>query len=96
MATNVLRRTIFVERAKDGVYRFADWAMVVTPDGTMVEPFAPNVRQTEGADYEDFDPTDDMTLVTEIKEVDFDMLPTLLSGGGPVWVGGVLMPRTGR
>jgi hypothetical protein len=96
MASVILKRTVFVERDKNGNFRFQDWAAVTTSLGCMVEPFMPNLRVSPNEDIGDFDPSDDMALVTEIREVDSDLLPTLLSGGGPVVHGGVHMPRVGR
>lgn len=96
MATNVLRRTVFVEQDSNGYFRFADWALVVTTLGAMVEPFSANERFQRGTGFANFDPTEDLSLITEIKQVDFDLLPTLLSGGGPVVHGGTTMPRVGR
>ena len=96
MAGTVLQRVVFVERTTDGFFRFADWAQTTTSLGVMAEPFP--VRQggglgDQGATY---DATDDIVLVSEILHANSDLIPTMISGGGPPWCGGNLMPRTGR
>jgi hypothetical protein len=94
--TTVLKRTVFVERTPDGVFRFADWALATTTLGTMAEPFCPNLRRAPDQDIQDFDFADDMSLITSIEAINSDLLPTMLSSGGPVTIGGNLMPRVGR
>ncbi len=96
MASTVLKRTIFVERDKDGYFRFQDWALSLTTLGAMAEPFSPDLRAETGSPETDFDPTDDIALITDIQQVDSNLLPTLLSGGGAVTMGGVTRCRTGR
>ncbi len=95
MASTVWQRVVFVERTKDGLCRFADWALATTSLGAMAEPF-----QMGGVGLGDnglnFDATEDLSLISDILYVNSDLIPTMLSGGGPVWVGGTLMPRTGR
>lgn len=94
--TVILNRTVFVEKDANGYFRFQDWALVTTTLGAMVELFSPNARFQPGTGFANFDPTDDLSLITEIKNVDSDLLPTHLSGGGPVFNGGISMPRSGR
>jgi len=95
-ASIVLQRTVFVERTSDGNFRFADWALVTTTLGTMAEPFTPRQMIMFGDKGIVFDASDDMSRITDIRHVNSDLIPTLLSGGGPVHHGGSLMPRTGR
>ena len=96
MAGTVFQRVVFVERTKDGFLRFADWALATTSLGTMAEPFSP--RQFAGIEDKGitFDAADDLALISDIQHVNSDLIPTILSGGGPVYHGGNLMPRTGR
>ena len=93
-ASAVLQRVAFVERTKDGYIRFADWALATTRLGVMAEPFPG--RGYFGEKGVAFDATDDLALISEIQQINSDMLPTMLSGGGPVLHGGNLMPRDGR
>ena len=96
MGDTVKQRVVFVERTKDGFFRFADWALVTTSLGTMAEPFSPQQRAIPGDKAIHFDATDDIALISDIQQVNSDLIPTMLSGGGPVYHGGTLMPRTGR
>ena len=96
MAGTVFQRVVFVERTKDGFLRFADWALTTTSLGTMAEPFTPQTFIHPGDKGIAFDATDDLALISEIQQVNSDLIPTMLSGGGPVYHGGNLMPRTGR
>ena len=96
MAGTVFQRVVFVERTPDGFFRFADWALATTSLGTMAEPFTPQQRIMPEDKGIAFDATDDLALISEIQHVNSDLIPTMLSGGGPVFHGGNLMPRTGR
>lgn len=96
MASTVLQRVVFVERTKDGFYRFADWAVATTSLGAMAEPFTVQQKINVEDKGIHFDATDDIALISDIKEVNSDLIPTMISGGGIVWCGGILMPRTGR
>jgi len=97
MAGTVFQRVVFVERTKDGFFRFADWALVTTSLGTMAEPFTPRQVGGLGDQGTTFDAADDIALISDIMHVNSDLIPTFLSGGGgPVYHGGSLMPRTGR
>jgi hypothetical protein len=95
MASTVFQRVVFVERTKDGFIRFSDWALSTTTLGAMAEPFAVGGVGI-GDNGLNFDATEDLSLVSDILYVNSDLIPTMLSGGGAVWVGGNLMPRTGR
>ena len=96
MAGTVFQRVVFVERTKDGFFRFADWALATTSLGTMAEPFSPQQLIQPGDRGIAFDAADDLALISDIQHINSDLLPTMLSGGGPVYHGGNLMPRTGR
>jgi len=96
MGDTVKQRVVFVERTSDGFFRFADWALVTTSLGTMAEPFTPRQVGGLGDQGTTFDATDDLSLISNIQHVNSDLIPTMLSGGGPVYHGGNLMPRSGR
>jgi hypothetical protein len=96
MSGTVFQRAVFVEVDKSGFFRFTGWAMTTTSLGAMAEPFFP--RQAIGPEERGvtFDAADDVSLISDILQVNADLVPTLLSGGGAVWAGGVQMPRVGR
>ena len=96
MASTVLQRVVFVERTSDGFFRFADWALATTSLGVMAEPFSPQQRIQPEDKGRAFDAADDIALISDIIHVNSDLIPTMISGGGIVWCGGILMPRTGR
>jgi len=87
---------VFVERTSDGYFRFADWALATTSLGVMAEPFTPQQKVNVEDKGITFDATDDLALISDIRQVNSDLIPTFISGGGIVWCGGILMPRTGR
>jgi len=98
---SILRRTIFMERddrfPSDGSYhRPCDWALVTTTLGAMAEPFSPFERLCPGTAVQNYNATDDMRRIDEIKFIDLDKHMKFLSGGGAQIHGGLLMPRTGR
>lgn len=97
MADTVLNRTVFTERTSDGCHRFADWALVTTKNhGSMAEPFSLRRGIIPGDMGTEFDALDEVAMITEIRNVNSDMIPTMISGGGEVWVGGIMVPRVGR
>jgi hypothetical protein len=79
----------------NGIARFWDFAVVTTDLGTMVEPFLPNNRM-DGQSYQNFDPTDEVTRIDEIRAAPIDKQLLILSGGEHQLHGGTLNPRTGR
>lgn len=94
--SNILKRTAFYETF-GGKIRFQDWAMVNTELGAMVEPFNANNRYALDVQIPNFDYTDTMSMIDELKEVDSDKMLTFLSAGGASPIhGGNLLPRTGR
>jgi len=96
MADVILKRTVFVEVA-GGVHRFADFARVVTPLGTMVEPFMPGEKVSNNTGIQEYDATDEMCRIDNIEQVDSDKLPSMLGDGlQPPLHGGLQLSRTGR
>ena len=99
MADVILKRTVFVERdsASGGVYRFADFARVVTPLGQMVEPFIAGQKVSNNAGILEYDAKDEMCRIDEIEQIDSDKLPSQLGDGlQPPLHGGLQLSRTGR
>lgn len=95
MASGIVKRTVFYDNT-DGVKRFWDWALARTSLGTMAEPFVANNRHSVGTVNIQFDPTDMISRIDDIKEADIDQSLLLLSGGDEQIHGGTLIPRTGR
>jgi hypothetical protein len=92
----ILKRTVFCEAEKSSPLRFADWARVITPQGTMAEPFTTIfLRNAPDVDIEDYDPTEEMCRVDEIEFTNLDKVSQNLSGGELIH-GGDLHPRVGR
>lgn len=100
MAT-IIRREIFIEvdnrKPSEGSYhRPCDWALVLTSLGTMAEPFSPFARVCPNTDIQNYDATDEMRRIDEVRFIDLDKHMSVISGGGDQIHGGLLMPRTGR
>lgn len=92
---SIQKRTVFFDDT-GGFVRFWDWALVTTTLGTMAEPFLPNGRHLVGADFGQFDPTDLVSRIDEIKVSSVDTQLLTLSGGAHQLHGGSLLPRDGR
>lgn len=92
--SSIKKREVYYDNT-GGIARFWDWAVVTTSLGTMVEPFLPNDRKLMGADFDDFDPTDEVARIDEIRAAPRDKSLLALSGGEHQLHGGVLNPRTG-
>ena len=90
---SILKRTVFYDNT-GGYVRFWDWALTTTSLGTMAEPFVANFRNTD-APVNNFDPTEEMTRIDEMKEADIGQQQLLLSGGYH-YHGGYQLPRIGR
>ena len=103
--SGITHRTVFAEFTKDSngkkYLRFADWALVQTGLGLMVEPFNANQRTTAAGwgNQTAIDFEDQIAMINFIEFVNADTLPTMLSGGsghGPIIHGGNTIPRVGR
>ena len=91
---SIQSRTIFYDNTS-GIVRFWDWALVTTTLGTMAEPFNTSKYQHDTPTIE-FDPTDEIAKITEIRAADIDKSLLILSGGETQLHGGVMIPRNGR
>jgi hypothetical protein len=88
---SILKREVFYDRT-NGINRFWDWALTTTTLGTMAEPFLPNDRfRMDGVS--EFDPTDMMNRIDEIRASTIDTQLQVLSGGAQALTGGPLHPR---
>lgn len=91
------KRTVYYEKKPGGVFRFSDFASVVTNLGQMIELRQPFSRRAIGGDLGDFDPADEMSRIDEMQNIDMLKEKQILSGGEyPPLHGGYLMPRVGR
>lgn len=91
---SITNRTVFFDTTGNYI-RFWDWALVTTSIGTMAEPFVPNDRIDAG-NITNFDPTDEMSLITSLHAATVDRQAQILSGGVDALHGGYQMPRQGR
>jgi hypothetical protein len=88
---SILKREIFYDRT-NGINRFWDWALTTTTQGVMAEPFLPNDRfRIDGVS--EFDPTDMMNRIDDIRASSIDKQLQVLSGGDHALNGGSLHPR---
>ena len=92
---SILKRTVFYDYT-GGVVRFWDWAEVLTTVGTMVEPFTPGARYSPQTPTIEFDPTDEVVRIDEMRALDIDRSMLYLSGGENQLHGGYQMPRDGK
>ena len=91
---SINNRTVFYD-ISTGVARFWDWALVGTDLGTMVEPYTP-AKFSNDVPTINYDPTDMIAKVTEIRAADIHKEQLILSGGSQHLNGGVLVPRVGK
>jgi hypothetical protein len=91
---SAINRTLFYDTI-NGKIVFNDWCVVNTNMGQMIEPLNLNRFNADGTA---FDYEDSMSLITEMKEVDFNQLaglPPFADTDGQRLHGGALNPRTG-
>jgi hypothetical protein len=91
---SIQKRSVFFDDT-GGYVRFWDWALCTTTLGTMAEPFLPNDRYQFGP-FDQFDPTDEMARIDDIRASSVDKQLLVLSGGLHALTGGTLLPRDGR
>jgi hypothetical protein len=89
--SSILKREVFFDNT-GGIARFWDWALTTTTLGSMAEPFNVNDR-FKGDGVSEYDPTDDMTRIDEIRASSVDTQAKVLSGGDHALIGGPLNPR---
>ena len=91
---SIKTRTIFYDFT-NGIASFWDWAVVTTTLGTMVEP---HTFSTQGIGEEtiQFDSTDEIVKINEIRAASRDKEQLILSGGDGHLNGGNTVPRNGR
>lgn len=91
---SIVKRTVLIDRTTD-VIRFNDWAYVDTTIGPMGEPFLPNARVSTCTPVSEFDPTDEIARIDDIRALPVDLSFGYFSGGGQA-IGGYIMPRDGK
>lgn len=91
---SIKKRSVFYDDT-NGIVRFWDWAIVNTSLGTMVEPFLPNERhKIDGVS--EFDPTDIISRIDDIRASSVDTQYKTLSGGEHALHGGYQLPRNNQ
>jgi len=91
---SIVKRSVYFDTT-DGIVRFLDWALTQTTIGVMAEPFSVDNRHNF-ANFQDFDPTDEVHRIDSLHAVDACRINQLLSGGDHALNGGVLNPRVGK
>lgn len=91
---SILKREVFYDNT-GGIARFWDWAITTTTLGTMAEPFLPNDRLMING-VSEFDPTDMMNRIDDIRASSIDTQAQVLSGGTHALNGGPLNPRNNQ
>ena len=91
---SIQKRSVFFDDT-GGIVRFWDWALTTTTLGTMAEPFLPNDRHLPGK-FSQFDPTDEIARIDEMRASSIDKQLLTLSGGQHQLHGGPQLPRDGR
>jgi len=72
---SIQRRTAYFVQPRGKQVRFTGWAHVVTTLGTMAEPFEVYNRHSRDTDFADWDPSDPMARIDDLKSVAFDEAP---------------------
>lgn len=91
--SGITNRTVFYDNT-NGYARFWDWALVTTGLGAMAEPHCLGTYQHDTAAIQ-YDPTDMIAMITEIRAADRGKNQLILSGGDHHLNGGPLIPRSG-
>ena len=91
---SIQKRSVFFDDT-GGYVRFWDWSLCTTTLGTMAEPFMPNDRHLPGK-FGQFDPTDEISRIDELRAASVDKQLLTLSGGLHQLNGGYQLPREGR
>lgn len=90
----IQKRCVLYFKDDKGQYRFTGWAVTTTTLGAMMEPFNINDRAVGSQSIVNFDPSDPMARVDELKNIDPLKECLGLSHGETMEIhGGDLMPR---
>jgi len=92
---SIQARSVFFDNTNN-IVRFWDWAIVTTTLGTMAEPFVVNERTQLNTPTIEFDPTDEMVRIDNIRAMPVGQSYNVLSGDDMPMHGGEQMPRDGR
>lgn len=88
---SIQKREVFFDYT-GGIARFWDWSLTTTTLGVMAEPFLANDRYKRDG-VSEFDPTDMMARIDNIRAATVDRQLQMLSGGDHALIGGSLHPR---
>lgn len=90
--SGIISRTAYYEKGADGAMKFHDYSTVLTGIGVMVELAQPlNLRKSAFTAMREYDPTDQMVRVDELKEFAIGTPYT-----GAQWIWGTASPKSGR
>jgi hypothetical protein len=90
--SDILKRTCFIDDSIDSCLRPHEWALVQHALGPMMEPFFIFNRHAVNTPVIEWDATEPMCMITEIKSLSKFAQKQIL---GDTVHGGCLMPRTG-
>ena len=91
---SILKRSVLYTKTEKKPYRFIGWAICTTTLGAMLEPFEINSHHSPSKGWIDFDPSDEITRVDELQNVDGGKEELLTSFGETMAVlGGDRYPR---
>ena len=93
---SIKSRAVIYSVDSNGRYHFPGWAVTTTTLGTMAEPFMPNYRSAPGCGMNDFDYSNMMTRIDELRNVPHggEWRAVSFDTHNPVIHGGEMMPRT--
>lgn len=77
---SIQKRSVLYVKPKNKQFRFIGWAMVTTTLGAMLEPFDIS-HHNPGVNWVDYDPSDEISRIDELQNVD-DGTQILLTSHG--------------
>ena len=78
---SIQKRSVLYVKPDMGPYRFIGWAMVTTTLGAMLEPFDINNHHNPSQNWVDFDPSDEISRIDDLQNVDIGRQTLLTSHG---------------
>jgi len=91
---SIQKRSVLYTKPKGKQYRFIGWAIVTTTLGAMLEPFDIAEHGNPSQNWVDFDPSDPITRIDELRNVDTGKEGKITSFGETMEVmGGDRYPR---
>ena len=67
---SILKRSVLYSKPDKKQYRFIGWALTTTTLGVMLEPFDISNHHNPGQNFLDFDPSDPISRIDELRNID--------------------------